>query len=936
MKSILGMCLVALVGYGIGCSGASETTPSDSGSAIDSAGVDNLPVDAAPINTDQANPEPDVKADTTPIQEPESSAYFIQHIQPQLIPGRFPASECTALTEHHTCVTTEGCHWLRTIKDDGMCRRDPVARCLESGECACEAHDFHGPGDYADDLEVFVPLSISWQNMAPRTSAYQGGENRYATTLDMEPVVNESMENFTSRTDFSHKTLTVTSQSPTDMAELVEATGLSLTMKFMQVWDKEPLAMTGSLFKGLGFEVVLKSGQLFLLKGDTEMPLSGEHPSTGGAKDYQCNQLAIVIPADGDATVYLGKVTTTMAGLDMAFVKSQIQGSANPLEALRVGAINAKVWDLRVYTRGRQLSAEEIADIGKRCADAGDYAIPDGYPESNKRYSYGMGGTKVSPNHATQAFSSGVYVTMRIPEPDTFPPTDPTYRDNLNRMIGFWDRWHEQMFFELDMVPFVDNRKLEPEGSLNTYRRYPDSFCPEGADGCGEPRNYNNPCRYVTDLFQAFNWLPEDFPEEPTSADHRKIAENGGWTRWDAYAPDVYGGWQRPVHEHGHTAHFTLMRTYQRVHHYIRGIAGESFAEIMSHYVFAGVKSWMSQGLLYYPTIPLAFEGRWDHTLEKHVFKSSQPYQEKNIDDQGLGARFYGLGVWWTYVSHYAGKPYLIGRLSADSDVTPGTTLQKMRYYLAQEGLDMGELFANFAAHVATWDWPHTGHHFYAAEQDPFQGVEKWCTQNTGPDCTLDELKIQADVSPDLGTEGEWVDSPEGRDPGGFATSTVRIAEAPGGSLFEVSLDFEVPEWLYPDTHYAIGLPSFCRNDPRFFSSRIVVAEAGTEGQEKRPNRPQYYKIPGRHVDKVIIRVPEGPPSNVYLLAIPTPPFELEDVPGFVDGTSLRWPFRYKVTRMESLPPDAQPASPIVLGADEMLELTPQPGAGFTHDCFTP
>ncbi|MEC9073008.1 MAG: hypothetical protein VX938_11530, partial [Myxococcota bacterium] len=413
--------------------------------------------------------------------------------------------------------------------------------------------------------------------------------------------------------------------------------------------------------------------QLSITVGGESYAVAGEHPETGGIKDYQCNQLAVVVPAEGDATVYLGAVATTIPGLDMGVVQSAMAAQEDPLEALRLGAVNAKVWDVRLYTQGRQLTGDEVREIGKRCGVVMDYAIPEGYPDSNERYSRGMGGSNIVENHEVQHFSSGVYVTMWIPIPDEFPPSDPVYRDNLNRMIGFWDRWHEQMFFELDLIPFLDNRSLEPEGSWNTYRRFDGPLCPE--DGpCGEPKNMDNPCRYVTDLFQAFNWLPEDFPGEPTSADHRKIAENGGWTRWDGYDPDLYSGWSRPVHEHGHTAHFTLMRTYQRVHHYIRGIAGEAFAEVMTDYVLTGLKSWMSQGLLYYPTIPLAFEGRWDQGLERHVFKSSQPYQEKNIGDQGLGARFYGLSVWWIFVSNYAAKPYLVGRISGDTDLTPGTT----------------------------------------------------------------------------------------------------------------------------------------------------------------------------------------------------------------------------------------------------------------------
>jgi hypothetical protein len=921
----------------LGCGGDSDsdTSPSsDTTTPPDTSPADVPSTDLSTEEVDTTQPDTTVP-DTTPIIEPDSSEYFLFHTQPQAVPGRFPASACDALTEHHTCVSTAGCGWLRTIKDDGVCRADPIARCLADGECVCDADNFHGQADYNDDLELFVPLSVLWQNMAPRTSSYTGGEDHYTTTMEMEPIVNESMANFTSRTDFTYKALTVHAVDASDAAGITDAQGLTLTLKLMPVWDKAPEAMGGLLFEGLGLTATVADSQLFIaVDGGATVSVAGENPLTGGLKDYQCNQLTLVVPPQGDATVHLGDTTTPLPGVNMATVKSSMESATNPLQVLRVGTLNAKIWDLRLYTQGRQLTAEEIRVLGKRCGSVGDYAIPDGYPDSNERYSWGMGGYKIVYNHAQQHFASGVYATMWIPGNEDFPAADPVDRDNAKRMIGFWDRWHEQMFFELDMIPFTDTRQLAPEGSLNTYRYYPKPLC-EDADGCGERINYNNPCRYVTDLFQGFNWLPEDFPDEPTSADHRKIAEAGGWTRWATHDPDLYGGWQRPVHEHGHSAHFTLMRTYQKVHHYIRGISGESFAEIMTSHLFAGIKSWMSTGLTYYPTIPLAFEGRWDPSLEKHVFKSEQPYQKLNIDDQGLGARFYGLGVWWTFVSHYAAKPYLIGRLSGDSDLTPGTTLQKMRFYLAQEGLDLGDLFGNYAAHVATWDWPHIGHFLHQVEQDPFQGIGNWCTQNSGPDCTIDWLKIQADVPPDVGTNGEWVDSPTGRDPGGFAYSTVRIAGAPAGSLYEISLQFDVPKEFFPGTDYAIGVPSYCQNDARFFSSRIVVVEAGTEGQEDRPNRPQYYKIPGRQVDKVIVRVPEGKDANIYLLAVPTPPFELEDVAGFVNGYSITWPYQYKVTRLAELPADASVQEPILLDGDETLSLTPHEGNGFLFDCYT-
>ena len=39
--------------------------------------------------------------------------------------------------------------------------------------------------------------------------------------------------------------------------------------------------------------------------------------------------------------------------------------------------------------------------------------------------------------------------------------------------------------------------------------------------------------------------------------------------------------------------------------------------------------SWMGQGLAYYPTIPITFEGRWNGL--KHVLKSTQPYSQSQM-----------------------------------------------------------------------------------------------------------------------------------------------------------------------------------------------------------------------------------------------------------------------------------------------------------------
>ena len=84
----------------------------------------------------------------------------------------------------------------------------------------------------------------------------------------------------------------------------------------------------------------------------------------------------------------------------------------------------------------------------------------------------------------------------------------------------------------------------------------------------------------------------------------------------------------------------------------------------------------------------------------------------------------------------------------------------------------------------------------------------------------------------------------------------------------------------------------------------------------------------------VLVRVPDGAPANIYIMAIPTPPFELEDIYPFVEGYSLIWPYKYKVKRLSEAP-DSEPGSgAITLADDAMLELTPRDGNGFTYDCF--
>ena len=216
----------------------------------------------------------------------------------------------------------------------------------------------------------------------------------------------------------------------------------------MHVWDGPSRdsgdgTISGQIFGGLGMRAIVERDSLFLLVGDVRHAIAGAGAG-GRLTNYQCNQLAIVITGDGQtARVYLGNVLTKVAGLDIQTVRAALEDA--PAHLLTIGSANAKIWDVRLYGGGLALTAAQVGEIGKRCGAATHYRIPLAFPNSNYRYSYGMGGTKINPNSESQHFSSGVYVTLWIPEGDTWPPVDADERDNLRRMVGFWDRWHEQV-----------------------------------------------------------------------------------------------------------------------------------------------------------------------------------------------------------------------------------------------------------------------------------------------------------------------------------------------------------------------------------------------------------------------------------------------------------------------------------------------------------
>ena len=109
-----------------------------------------------------------------------------------------------------------------------------------------------------------------------------------------------------------------------------------------------------------------------------------------------------------------------------------------------------------------------------------------------------------------------------------WPPAADTlgvlYRRQMMRIVGFWDRWFEQQYFEMDAIGYADNRQLQPTDAggckaaftANTYRSQTpgDNACVWSPECQQDPRHIKrgstNPCLFAHNAWQAFHFRRED------------------------------------------------------------------------------------------------------------------------------------------------------------------------------------------------------------------------------------------------------------------------------------------------------------------------------------------------------------------------------------------------------------------------------------------
>ena len=131
------------------------------------------------------------------------------------VPAHRPVSRaqvCSAHSSYATCTNErrEDCHWTFLPGTRmGLCRVEPVSKCLATGECVCKTEDFQGGGaGLGGGLVFHVPISVTARDISAHAASVSYSETftmPAESEQDAAHPLNESF--FISRADFTARLL---------------------------------------------------------------------------------------------------------------------------------------------------------------------------------------------------------------------------------------------------------------------------------------------------------------------------------------------------------------------------------------------------------------------------------------------------------------------------------------------------------------------------------------------------------------------------------------------------------------------------------------------------------------------------------------------------------------------------------------------------------
>ncbi|KAH8071541.1 hypothetical protein JL720_11427 [Aureococcus anophagefferens] len=387
-------------------------------------------------------------------------------------------------------------------------------------------------------------------------------------------------------------------------------------------------------------------------------------------------------------------------------------------------------------------------------------------------------------------------------------------------------------------------------------------------------RDWNNPCRF---LHQHNNgWL---FPFYGSAIEKWEPTDDAAvFDLRSLYYDRGHSGYGFVVHETFHGFQGELCGTY--------GTCGgrwlaESTASFGCDFNFPGTDTYTAP---YVVTPPIPLNMFFDVEPSTHFI-------DLGISDGVRGGHIYGAFLFWSFLANHAGQPGAVGKMYS-VDLGNAGELLKLRALLFAEGLDLGDVFANFVAHLRTVDDPLFADEISLMIETSFDAYNAgiWAdNEDGGCPVACDTCEVDDCADSDSWTYGgdddqdcAWttvavsgatagsVAGPADSRPGPFGWNALKLDGFDAGDFVTITV-----AWDDLDTDDATANPAAlnkvhasCVND-RFFSARVV--RLGADGVRT------YWKMDGKNPDPVTVEISVG--DVVHVLLVPTPPADYVDHP---------------------------------------------------------
>ena len=789
-------------------------------------------------------------APTTCVNDPEGIGLWMRtefpdrtryHFQSEA--AAFPTNSfCTRHRSYQACTNEvqEDCQWvfLNASTRKGVCRVDPVTKCLANGNCQCNTEDFHGGGpNLGNGILFHAPISVTPRDIT-QFSGFVTYREIYNTPPIQHPRHPQDDNFFISKADFTARQIQYqfVAASPLVQAQLQKTVSFKIHYLYRDV------NIQGIVWSGLGLQVVV----------DTASPsvqVNERIYDVQPFKKWTCTHIAVT-----PSTLYVAGVAYPRNG----------EQTLNFAHSANLGSFSGELFDVRVYEG--TLSADEVALVGARCANVNDaHALqmrrdiesPYLFRGCNPDFDLPGGEGGETPTDGKHTYGSGPFATLwlRPREHDFIPGQyidtpegafDEEWYFQTNKVLQYiW----EKFFFESGMMAFNqapykswDNAEQVPQWSETLW---------------------DNPCRYLHHLNNAWQhpiwdgalpkWTALEFSDNP----------NAFFDLGDFY--EARGGEWRGlmfvVHEMFHGTQGSMIPLYDTPGSLWMA---ESTAEYGSDIAFPGSEKILA-GFTTSPAYPIGMDHERDGERGPHFLT-----EQVSLHNAVRGGHLYGSWVLWWFLAEHAGLPGIPGQMySLWSEVNAyhnGEVLLA-RMLVESHNMDFGDVWSVLAAHIRTWDFPRFGAQYAQSESDD------WALLVNNPDITppiprgttLEDRKSQIELDGNTGTGGAFWAGPRDYRPGPNGWNCVTMRNVRAGQYVTVRVRWDngmgfqpntTPQWL-PNQHAG------CDNDARFYNNVVVAHNQDT-------NERRYWKIKGREPNPITIQT--NGRTTFHILMVVTPP----------------------------------------------------------------